>query len=384
MKIGFDISQTGQNKAGCGYFADSLVLALKEVDSDNEYILYPHFGVSYWDPNGFKNTRQISTARFSTKIIEKTYRDLIEFWDQMPANAENKLGNPDIIHANNYSCPQNLKMAKVVYTLYDLNFVEHPEFSTEENRWVCFNGVYDAANHADFILSISNYSLNKFLDIFPHYPSERIKVVYPGSRFSLTQKSNEKNGDFNTLTPAKFWLAVGTLEPRKNLRRLLNAYSVYVKKSDNALPLVLAGGKGWLEDDLEQVVAKLDIAHKVEFLGYVSDEALNWLYRNCFAFLYPSLYEGFGLPVLEAMSRGAAVIVSNATSIPEVAGGAAHYVNPLNEKEIVEAICVLAENAEYRAKLKNLALRQAQKFSWQRCASEVIEIYNHVITLSKR
>ena len=102
------------------------------------------------------------------------------------------------------------------------------------------------------------------------------------------------------------------------------------------------------------------------------------------SFIYPSLYEGFGLPVLEAMNQGAAIIVLNATSIPEVVGDAAHYVNPLNEKEIADAICVLAENAEYRAKLKNLALRQAQKFSWQRCASEVIEIYNHVITLSKR
>jgi glycosyltransferase involved in cell wall biosynthesis len=177
---------------------------------------------------------------------------------------------------------------------------------------------------------------------------------------------------------------VGTLEPRKNLRRLLNAYSVYVKKTGNALPLVLAGGKGWLEDDFEQFVAELDLFQKVKFLGYVSDEELNWLYKNCFAFIYPSLYEGFGLPVLEAMSRGAAVIVSNATSIPEVAGEAAHYIDPLKEKEIVEAICMLAENAEYREKLKNLALRQAQKFSWQRCASGVIEIYNHVITLPKR
>jgi len=352
--------------------------------SDNEYILYPHFGMSYWDPNGLENTRQISTARFSTKIIEKNYRDSIEFWDQMPADAENRLGNPDIIHANNYSCPQNLKNAKVVYTLYDLSFLEHPEFSTEENRWACFNGVYDAANHADFILSISNYSLDKFLNIFSHYPSERIKVVYPGSRFSLNQKSKDVNGTFNTLTPEKFWLAVGTLERRKNLRRLLNAYSVYVKKSDNVLPLVLAGGKGWLEDDLEDFVTRLGIAHKVEFLGYVSDEELNWLYRNCFAFIYPSLYEGFGLPVLEAMSQGAASIVSNVTSMPEVGGEAAHYVDPLKEKEIVEAICLLAENTEYRQKLKNLAFRQAQKFSWQRCAAEVMEIYNHVITLSKR
>ena len=165
---------------------------------------------------------------------------------------------------------------------------------------------------------------------------------------------------------------------------MLNAYFDYVKKSNNVLPLVLAGGKGWLEDDLEQVVAKLDLSQQVKFIGYVTDEELRWLYGNCFAFIYPSLYEGFGLPVLEAMSQGAAVIVSNATSIPEVVGDAAHYVNPLNEKEIADAIFLMTENAEYRAKLKCLALKQAKKFSWQRCAAEVLEIYNHVITLSKR
>jgi glycosyltransferase involved in cell wall biosynthesis len=278
----------------------------------------------------------------------------------------------------------DLNTAKIVYTLYDMSVFEHPGFSTEQNRWSCFNGIFNAANYADFILSISNYSMKKFLDIFPHFPPERISVAYPGNRFNLSQESKKNNYVLSGLKHDKFWLAVGTLEPRKNLRRLLNAYSVYVKKSDNVLPLVLAGGKGWLEDDLEQFVAELDLSQKVVFLGYVSDEDLNWLYGNCFAFIYPSLYEGFGLPVVEAMSREAAAVVSNVTSIPEVAGDAVHYVDPLKEKEIFEGICLLAEDAEYRQKLKSLALKQARKFSWIKCASEVIEIYNHVIALPKR
>ena len=139
-----------------------------------------------------------------------------------------------------------------------------------------------------------------------------------------------------------------------------------------------------MEDDLEQFVAELDISSKVKFLGYVSDDDLNWLYQNCFAFIFPSLYEGFGLPVLEAMSRGAAVIASNTTSIPEVGGDAAHYINPFNEQEIVDAIWLIAGNYEYRRKLKKQALKQSQNFSWKRCAAEVIELYNHVMTLPRR
>lgn len=384
MKIGFDISQTGQNKAGCGFFADSLILALKDIDNNNEYILYPHFGNSFWDPDALENTRQISSTRFSTKIIEKSYRDLIEFWEHMPEDAENRLGNPDIIHANNYFCPRNLKKAKVVYTLYDLSVLEHPEFTTEQNRGVCFNGLFDAANNADFVISISDYSRNKFLQIFPHFPPARIAVIYPGSRFQSDYKISKISQTVEELESARFWLAVGTLEPRKNLRRLLKAYSVYKTKSERIYPLVLVGGKGWFEDDLEEFVAKLDLVRNVRFLGYVSDEKLNWLYGNCFAFIYPSLYEGFGMPVLEAMGNGAAVIVSNATSLPEVAGEAGHYINPLSEKAITEAICLLADDEAYRLDLKKLALDQAYNFSWQQSAMETLEVYKHVMTLGKR
>jgi glycosyltransferase involved in cell wall biosynthesis len=347
-------------------------------------VLYPHFGTSFWDPNALEDTRRISAANFSTAIVEKNHENLLEFWDQLPPDAENRLGDPDIIHANNYSCPKNLKKAKIVYTLHDLSFLEHPEFSTDPNRLGCFNGVFDAANHADFVIAISNYSRNKFLSIFPHFPVERIKVIYPGSRFNMNPEHNENDGALKDLAQAKFWLTVCTLEPRKNLRRLLKAYSVYRSESTNAYPLVLAGGTGWLEDDLADYVATLDIADQVVWPGYVSDDTLNWLYGNCLAFIFPSLYEGFGLPVLEAMSRGAAVIVSSATSLPEVAGDAAHYVDPVSEKDITAGMHLLAGDEAYRGDLKKRAPGQAQKFSWQKSAAEVLEVYDRVAALGKR
>jgi glycosyltransferase involved in cell wall biosynthesis len=382
MKIGFDISQTGKDKAGCGYFADSLIRALTGVDQENEYLLYPHFGTSFWDPAAKKSTRNIEAANVSRIIVGHDFHESRGFWEHLPEDGEVTLGNPDIIHANNFSCPQGIRHARLVYTLYDLAFLVHPEYTSEINRWNCFAGVFNASCHADFIVAISDYSRRSFLETFPHYPAERIRTVHLGSRFGAGS-GYDSGTAIPGLVPEQFWLAVGTLEPRKNVRRLLRAYAMFHRRNGTALPLVLAGGKGWLEDDLEEFIGSLGIRENVRLLGYVSDAELVWLYRNCFAFLYPSLFEGFGLPVLEALSLGAAVITSNTTSLPEVAGDAAWYVDPLQEGEMVQAMAGLASDGLRRKELKARAPLQARRFSWEGCAAEVLEVYAEVVRCPK-
>ena len=133
----------------------------------------------------------------------------------------------------------------------------------------------------------------------------------------------------------------------------------------------------------EVFIQELGLRDKVFLLGYVDDEELAWLYNNCFSFVYPSLYEGFGLPVLEAMTCGAAVITSNTTSLPEVAGDAAHYINPFDEQDMSRAFKKIAEDADYRKELKGKAARQAQKFSWGKTAREVLDIYRQVTAMPK-
>lgn len=383
MKIGFDVSQTGKSKAGCGYFADSLVTALAEADRYNEYILYPHFGTSFWDPKGRHTTRKIDQPNVSRKLIGRNFAEFIAFWKSLPPNGEERLGNPDIIHANNYSCPTGIKRARIVYTLHDLNFLEYPEYTTEQNRCVCFDGVFAAAIHADFIISVSAYSQKKFLEIFSHYPAERIRVVFEGSRFAQAETAIKTEGPVKGLVPSEFWLAVGTLEPRKNLRRLLKAFALFSRQTKIKFPLVLAGGRGWLEDDLEEFIQELGITDNVRMLGYASDEELSWLYSNCFSFVYPSLYEGFGLPVLEAMGQGAAVITSSTTSLPEVAGDAAHYVNPLDNRDLAGAFEKLCDDTAYHTELKRKAKMQAQKFSWEKTAATVLDVYDQVMAMPK-
>lgn len=384
MKIGFDISQTGKDKAGCGYFADSLIQALTSVDRENEYILYPHFGTSFWDPAGKKTTRHIDRRNVSRIVIGNNFHESQAFWEHFSERGEEKLGNPDIIHANNFSCPHphGIRQAKVVYTLYDLAFLIYPEFTTEQNRWICFEGVFNVACYADFIVAISHYSRNSFLEIFPHYPADRIRVAHLGSRFS-SLSGNDPGSAIEGLVPDKFWLAVGTLEPRKNVRRLIRVYADFITHNKASHPLVLAGGKGWLEDDLEAFIGELGIREHVRILGYVKDDELTWLYKNCYAFLYPSLFEGFGLPVLEALSLGAAIVTSNTTSLPEVAGDAACYVDPLKEEDIAAALSRLAKDEGYRMHLKNLAKVQALKFSWEHCAAQVMDIYSEVMKRPK-
>lgn len=383
MKIGFDISQTGSNKAGCGFFADSLIQALVRIDRVNEYILYPHFGTTFWDPQDKRTTRKADHPNVTRKIVGKDFEKSMTFWSDLPTDGEKELGRPDIIHSNNYSCPRGLTRARLVYTLYDLSFLEYPELTTEENRGKCFEGVFCASIDADFIISISEYSRARFLDVFPHYPEKRIRAVPLGSRFSGERDSGKGPVVWKGLCSGEFWLAVGTLEPRKNLRRLLRAFSMYVRQEKADRPLALAGGKGWLEGDLEDVIRDLGMTKHVHMLGYVSDWELAWLYRNCYCFVYPSLYEGFGLPVLEALDHGAAVITSRCTSLPEVAGEAAYYIDPFNEQDIAKAFIKLDAEVACREDLQKKAVIQAGKFSWDKSAEKVLDVYKQVMSMQR-
>ncbi len=379
MKIGFDVSQTGSSKAGCGYVADALITALTRMDMENTYLLYPFFGGDFRDPDALKTTRQIDRRGVRRIPIGRSAEEGRRFWAEMTPDKEAALGRPDIIHANNFFCPTGLSHARLVYTLHDISFLRHPEFTTEENRLVCFGGVFKAAMHADAIIAVSDYSRRSFLDVFPHYPADKIAVVHLGSRFTPDAPADPPPDMARRFRPWGFWLSVGTLEPRKNLRRMLQGYAEHQQAVKEPLPLVLAGGKGWMEDDLEAYIHQLGLGGDVVPLGYVSDAALAWLYRNCYAFVYPSLYEGFGLPVLEAMSLGAAVVTSSVTSLPEVGGEAALYVDPLDTSDIARAFSALAHDGGLRERLKARALVQAEKFSWEQSAARTLAVYRQLM-----
>jgi glycosyltransferase involved in cell wall biosynthesis len=375
VRIGYDISQTGAGKAGCGYYADGLIRAVEALGGGlggrpYDYVLYPAFGDVFWDP-------QCATATFSTERTQfrrlkapASFEESQRFWASPGPDFEARIGAPDIVHANNFFCPRGLQHARLIYTLYDLSFLAEPAWSTEANRVGCLDGVFRAAVTADWVVAISEHSRRHFLEVFPHFSAERTQLIYPGSRYRMEAAAPARPERLGHLAAGGFWLSVGSIEPRKNQRRLMEAYG----RSGSALPLVLAGGKGWLMDDLQPPKG-------VELTGYVSDAELEWLYRNCYAFLYPSLFEGFGMPVLEALSLGAAVICSDTTSLPEVAGEAALLVDPLEPAAIAEA---MRRMPEAREALRAAGPSQAARFSWERSARQLLELYEAVLGTESR
>jgi glycosyltransferase involved in cell wall biosynthesis len=381
LNIAFDISQTGANKAGCGYFADAMIAGMLRLAPQHSYLLLRSFGDFFFDQD-IQHVKHYSGRNVSyAPGIDDRSQD-INLWRSPDLGA--KFSGVDILHANNFWCPRQPLSARLVYTLYDIGFIEEPSWTTEVNRVGCFAGVFNAAVAADFVVAISKFSRRHFLNVFPHFPPDRIEVVYPCSKFIDLDSRGTPPASCAGIEPQKFWLNVGTVEPRKNQQRLLRAYSRYLAAGGPPYPLVLAGGTGWLMEDFKAKIAELGLADRVILTGYVSDAELIWLYRNCYANVYVSLFEGFGLPVLEGMQFGAATITSNVTSIPEITADAAAVVDPLNEASIADAMLDLGRKTQLRLLLSDLGRQRAAQFKWPDSVRQTLDIYKRVLDMPKR
>lgn len=381
MHIGFDISQTGAGKAGCGFFAHAMIHAMLELAPEHRYSLFPSFGDFYFDglmpvQNPYSGTDVHYGPRHLTRETASV------FWTA--PDAEALVGNPDIVQSNNFWCPVQLASSRLIYTFYDMGFAVEPAWTTETNRVGCFEGVFRSAVAADWVVAISQASRDHYLSVFPHFPEDRIRVVYPCSRFADSSAEGRRPEALVGIPTEGYWLSVGTIEPRKNQRRLVEAYARYLALGGAPMPLVLAGGKGWLMEDFQEHVSELGIDAQVVMAGYVTDDELIWLYRNCYANLYPSLFEGFGLPVLEGMQFGAPTLTTRSTSIPEVAGDAAILLDPEDIEGWAQAMLRLAAHREERNQLSASARSQAGRFDWKISAAALLQLYEEALAFPKR
>jgi glycosyltransferase involved in cell wall biosynthesis len=376
MDIGFDISQTGTGKAGCGFYTHAMIKAMLAIAPEHQYALYPSFGDFFFDARmPVSNPYRGKHVRYGPRhLTRETARS---FWNQ--PKLESALGDPDIIHSNNFWTPVQVGSSRLVYTLYDMGFAVNPTWTTEANRLGCFEGVFRSSIAADWVVAISEYSRKHYLSVFPHFPSDRVRVIYPCSRFDSSMLLGTPPLAVKSLSGGEFWLSVGTIEPRKNQRLLVQAYARYLDAGGRPMPLVLAGGKGWLMDDFRDYLAKLNISDRVILTGYVSDNELIWLYRNCYASLYPSVFEGFGLPVLEGMQFGAPTLSSDATSMPEVTGNAAILLTPHEPGAWSHAMLNLASDQKERLRLSEAARARARQFKWETSAASMLQIYKEAM-----
>ena len=381
MHIGFDVSQTGSGKAGCGYFAHAMIQTMLDLAPEHRYSLLPSFGDFYFDPlMPVRNPYPARNAHYGPRHLTRETARV--FWTG--TDVEDSLGKPNILHSNNFWCPAPLTSSRLIYTFYDMSFAVDPSWTTEANRVGCFNGVFRSAMTADWVVAISEASRAHYLRVFSHFPEDRIRVIYPCSRFKDPDAGGKRPKALESIPSEGYWLSVGTLEPRKNQRCLVEAYARYLALGGAPMPLVLAGGKGWLMENFQKHLDRLGITVQVVMTGYVSDAELIWLYRNCYANLYPSLFEGFGLPVLEGMQFGAPTLASGSTSIPEVAGEAALLLDPEDTEGWAQAMLEIAADRAQRDRLGAAARKQAGRFDWKQSAASLLQLYAEAAVSPKR
>ena len=281
-----------------------------------------------------------------------------------------------LFHAFTYTSPWKYSRAPVIPVVYDLSFVRFPE-THPPARLQSLQGLPKLLKSAPVVHTISQFSAREIADIFG-IPLSRIAVIYPGviPGFGkmLSENSREALAHYK-LKPKRFFLVVSTLEPRKNLRSLIIAYSRLSRANRDRLPLCIVGAPGWGTLDLPKNSLSLEREGSLRFLGFVPSEHLLALYTHTRAMLYPSIYEGFGMPIIEALACGAQVICSDASSMAEAGGNVVQWVAPSDIDSWFREMQLAVENADCDIQERNRRQLHAQQFTWERAAKQTMELY---------
>jgi len=351
-----------QKPAGKEKFTINILEELFKLDRQNQYILYLT-----------RDCQRSLPGNFLKKVIKAPNI----FW-HLFVLIDLIFKKPDLFFAPlSYIVPSLNIFSKNIIIVYDL-CVFLPirtgvNFKTSLLERM-FLGI--AAKRAEKIITISESTKKDIAKYFRINPS-KILITYPGLNQNIAMGDNSREILNKYNLPPDFLLFVGTLEPRKNIVRLIEAYHRLIINYQLLITnfkLVIVGKRGWHYQEIFEKVKKLQLENRVVFLNYVSDEDLPYLYNSAACFIYPSLYEGFGLPVLEAMACGCPVITSNVSSLPEVVGEAGILIDPYNIDEIAEALQKVLTDENLRQELKRKGLEQARKFSWEKTARGILKI----------
>lgn len=368
MKIGLDVAQTCAERAGCGWHADALSRALvaEGLPRGHQFELYHHFGD--WVNSDTSRGTLIDDRRVSSPLRDMDPAAARKFWHDV-ATGEPLPGKPDVVVSFSFHAPK-LPHSRLLYTVHDVVFWLYPEFSTESTRLICQREMLQALSRAAGFLFVSESTRREFNLMLPGWLETcgRPHAITPGaSRFSSASSPRAWSNE----AP---WLVVGSLEPRKNHACALDAYEIYLARSAYRRPLVFAGGTGWKSEALHpRLKALADRGVPVRWLGYVPDAELAALYQSSFALLAPSWHEGFGLPLVEAMSAGLPALASLRGSLAEVGGEAARYIAAENPEGYAAAMLALEADPGSYARRAEASLVRSHAFSWTKTAKTLLD-----------
>jgi glycosyltransferase involved in cell wall biosynthesis len=365
MRFAIDAHAIGQHLTGNEVYVRNLLRNFAALDPSAEFIAYLSVPDSEAALPERVRARPVSKnpfVRLGWQLTSLLRRD-----------------QPALLHVQ-YTAPVGCPVP-VVVSVHDVSFLEHPEFFSRARAYQLRQTVRRTVGSAARILTPSEFSRN---EIERHYPEAQGRTIVAYNAVSgdfrpvnKDQARNRIRARFGITSP--FLLNVGDLQPRKNQVGLISAFEQLLRH-DPALPhrLVLVGQNKWEAPLVKQAAEKSPAATRIHFTGYVSDDELRLLYNACEAFVFPSFYEGFGIPILEAMACGCPVACSNTSAMPEVADGAAIFFNPHSVEEMTRALQDLVLDAELRGRLSRLGQNRASQFSWDAAARRTLEVYYEV------
>lgn len=371
MRVALELQTCCGRRSGIGNYAYELARHLKPT---NDICFQGNVFNFRGKNNNSSHLKGITMDIRENKVIH--YGVYQRIWKKIPIPYHWMFPTADITHFFNYIVPPHVK-GKVVNMVHDMTYLRYPETMRAGNLKRIQEGIESSIERSSKILTLSEFSKKEIIELLK-LPESFVDVVYCAPTLSsYTADWFKTMKKYKIMKP--YILYVGTIEPRKNLIRLLKAFHSLKVEAGIPHQLVLAGGKGWNCDDIYLTAKKLNSNKDIIFCGYVSDEEKNALYKHAEAFVFPSLYEGFGIPPLEAMSLGVPTITAKVASLPEVVGDGAVLVNPMNEQDIANGIYSLLSNKEYANIIREKGKERAKLFSYDKSAQKLLKIYQEMI-----
>ncbi|MBI5669845.1 MAG: glycosyltransferase family 4 protein [Chloroflexi bacterium] len=374
--IGIDYTPAYEQGGGIGRYVRELVAALSRLDTTTPYRLFVAGAHSAQLPPP-------PAGNFRWKPTRLTPIWLARLWQRarLPLPVEAFVGPIKLYHATDFVLPPTLPSTRTLLTVHDLSFVRVPEAASTNLKAYLDQVVPRSVRAADHILADSQATKADLIELY-HTPADKVTVLLSGvdTRFQpvddagvlLTTRSRYRLG------AVPYIFSVGTVQPRKNYTRLIAALA-RLRAAGYDVHLVIAGGRGWLEDPIYASIRDTGMSDYVHFIGFADEADLPALYSAAACIAFPSLYEGFGLPVLEAMACGTPVVTSNVSSLPEVAGDAALIINPYDVDELTDALRRLLDDSDLRQNLVERGQERARQFTWDASARHLRDIYTRLL-----
>lgn len=367
MRIAIDVREYSHTPAGIGNYCAGLVSALARLPAEEEFVLYGH-------------------SLFPAEAVGKSFRHRLvgdgwrrgwrrTVWENLALPFDLLRQRVDVFHATSHIVPPPWHGGALVFTVHDMTNFLFPDWYPARNNAYRSRMIRRGVRYARAIVAVSRSTADDIARLFPNAQS-KVKVVHEGVSPIFSPTSPPSPPPLPSGCEGRFLLFVGTLSPRKNVARLLEAFHRFTREPRNAdIHLVLAGMRGWKCDDVTVSSQELGLEDRVRHVGFTSQEQLAEMYRQALLVCLPSLYEGFGLPVLEAMASGTPVLASNRSSLPEIVADTSSLVDPENVEEIADRMDSLVNDRSLRERLVREGLQRAMDFTWEWAARETLEVY---------